>query len=154
MDAKIEELGTGNKAIKNFSQALFSGVIVWERLKVTYTKTEFGIPTEIALSDFMDKERFPYAILPLYQAYISYSNLDEDTKNEIAKEADAKVASFDDAFVASVKSYVAKFTPEFNANFVESAKATPEILKDATDLIRSLNMELNSLNATVKALGL
>ena len=154
IDAKIEELGTGNKAIKNFSQALFSGVIVWERLKVTYTKTEFGIPTEIALSDFMDKERFPYAILPLYQAYISYSNLDEDTKNEIAKEADAKVASFDDAFVASVKSYVAKFTPEFNANFVESAKATPEILKDATDLIRSLNMELNSLNATVKALGL
>ena len=140
---------------KIFRQALLTGVIQWDRLKVSYTKTEFGIPmTEIVLSDFIDKESFPYAILPLYQAYISYSNLDEDTKNEIAKETDERAASFDDAFVTSVKNYAAKFTPEFNANFVESAKAIPEILEEARELVQSLNQELSSLYQAVKALGL
>ena len=110
--------------------------------------------TEIVLSDFIDKESFPYAILPLYQAYISYSNLDEDTKNEIAKETDERAASFDDAFVTSVKNYAAKFTPEFNANFVESAEAIPEILEEARELVQSLNQELSSLYQAVKALGL
>ena len=140
---------------KIFRQALLTGVIQWDRLKVSYTKTEFGIPmTEIVLSDFIDKESFPYAILPLYQAYISYSNLDEDTKNEIAKETDERAASFDDAFVTSVKNYAAKFTPEFNANFVESAEAIPEILEEARELVQSLNQELSSLYQAVKALGL
>ena len=154
IEKRMELLGDDEKEKRAFSQALLAGIIQWDRLKVSCTKTEYGIPIEIVLSDFIDNEHFPYAILPLYQAYISYSNLDEDTKNEIAKEADERAASFDDAFVMSVKNYAAKFTPEFNANFVESAKAIPEILEEARELVRSLNQELNSLYQAAKVLGL
>ena len=148
IEKRIELLEDDEK--RNFSQALLAGIIQWDRLKVPCTKTEYGIPIEIVLSDFMDNEHFPYAIVPLYQAYVSYTKLDTDTRETIQKETEMKIGAFDDDFVENIKKYAEKITPEYMDKFIMSAEAIPEILEEARELVQSLNQELSSLYQAVK----
>ena len=148
IEKRIELLEDDEK--RNFSQALLAGIIQWDRLKVSCTKTEYGIPIEIVLSDFMDNEYFPYAIVPLYQAYVSYTKLDTDTRETIQKETEMKIGAFDDDFVENIKKYAEKITPEYMDKFIMSAEAIPEILEEARELVQSLNQELSSLYQAVK----
>lgn len=151
---EIESANRGSAVVKNFCEALFTGVIAWNMTKVTYTKTEFGIPTETALSDFQDRARFPYAQLPLYQAYLSYQALGEDEKKEMREASSQKMGALDPATITVINSYKTRITEQFNMNFVQTAQAFPNIYQDACSFIKSLNLELRGIVAMLQSFGL
>ena len=154
IEKRMELLGDDEKERRAFGQALLAGIIQWGEQKVSWTKTRFGISLEFVLSDVKDKERVPYASVPLYQAYISYRNLDTDTRENIQKETEMKIGAFDDDFVEHIKKYAEESIPEYMDEFKKNPEATPEILEKTKELIQSLKQELNSLYQAVKALGL
>ena len=154
IERRMELLGNDEKERSAFSQALLAGIIQWGEQKVSWTETRFGISIEFVLSDVRDKERFPYASVPLYQAYVSYRNLDTDAREDIQKETEMKIGAFDDEFVENIKKYAGESTPEYMDEFILKTEVMPEILEKTKELIQSLKQELNSLYQAVKALGL
>ena len=77
---KIEVVGA---SIDDYFDAIFTGVIGFEGMIVSYHSNEFG-KDDIILSK-REKVEFPFCAIPLYQAFISYQNIDKETKTEIAQ---------------------------------------------------------------------
>ena len=77
---KIEVVGA---SIDDYFDAIFTGVIGFEGMIVSYHSNEFG-KDDIILSK-RDKTEYPFCAIPLYQAFISYQNIDKETKTEIAQ---------------------------------------------------------------------
>ena len=84
LEDKIARIGVGSRAISDYCDAIFTGVITLEDAKVVYRKNEFGIITETVLSKRDDA--FGFATIPIYQGFLSYrSLLDDDTRAAIRK---------------------------------------------------------------------
>ena len=84
LEDKITRIGAGNRAISDYCDALFTGVITLEDAKVVYRKNEFGIVTETVLSARDDA--FAFGKIPVYQGFLSYQSLlDDDTRTAIKK---------------------------------------------------------------------
>ena len=84
LEDKITRIGAGNRAIGEYCDALFTGVITLEDSKVVYRKNEFGIVTETVLSARDDA--FAFETIPVYQGFLSYQSLlDDDTRAAIKK---------------------------------------------------------------------
>ncbi len=67
LEDKITRIGAGNRAIGEYCDALFTGVITLEGYTVVYRKSEFGIVTETVLSSVM--MRLPSEISPFTRAF-------------------------------------------------------------------------------------
>ena len=84
LEDKITRIGAGNRAIGEYCDALFTGVITLEGYTVVYRKSEFGIVTETVLSKRDDA--FAFRDIPVYQGFLSYQSLlDDDTRTAIKK---------------------------------------------------------------------
>ncbi len=74
---KVNQLGA-------YCDALFAGVISIEGRMVIYHQNEYGIVTDHLLSQ--RSEEFKYGLIPVYQGFLSYQDLDESLIAEIKKE--------------------------------------------------------------------
>ncbi|NQJ73303.1 hypothetical protein HO539_08415 [Streptococcus suis] len=83
VEAKIEQLTVGVRQLKNFADALFTGVIDVEGNLVSYTQDEFGLQTVHTLSDFT----MEFGSIPLYQAFLSYKEIDKDLVEQMTETA-------------------------------------------------------------------
>lgn len=79
---KIDVIEAVGANIDDYFDAIFTGVINIEGTVVSYHSNEFG-KDDIILSK-RDKTEYPFCTIPLYQAFINYQNIDEETKTEIA----------------------------------------------------------------------
>ena len=79
---KIDVIEVVGANIDDYFDAIFTGVINIEGTVVSYHSNEFG-KDDIILSK-RDKTEYPFCTIPLYQAFINYQNIDEETKAEIA----------------------------------------------------------------------
>lgn len=76
-----------------FRNAVYTGVFDVAVNKITFTKTKYGMKKEIIL---MDVKTQPYGMsLPLYQAYVSFSSLPDEEKQEIQTLVENKLANLD-----------------------------------------------------------
>ena len=92
LEDKITRIGAGNRAIGEYCDALFTGVITLEGYTVVYRKSEFGIVTETVLSKRDDA--FAFRDIPVYQGFLSYQSLlDDDTRTAIKKTANDRYNS-------------------------------------------------------------
>ena len=69
----IEKIDKGSRAINDFCDALFTGVISMEGRVLTYRTNNFGVVTEKVLSK--RGEEFPFNTIPVYQGFLSYQNI-------------------------------------------------------------------------------
>ena len=89
LEDKITRIGAGNRAISDYCDAIFTGVITLEGYMVAYRKSEFGIVTETILSKRGDE--FPFSSIPAYQGFLSYQSLlDDDMRAAIKKSVDER----------------------------------------------------------------
>ena len=161
--AKYEELtgkvaGTNKELteLKEFAKALFTGAIAWDMaFGLTYNKMEFGIPMPQTLTDFTQQDKYKYAMLPLYQAFLSYQALDEADRKNISADANQRFAGMAalPEVVSCVKACEAKINMEFVNGFMTVAATYPEINEAARKFIGTLMQELAATVATVKAFG-
>ena len=79
---KIDVIEVVGANIDDYFDAIFTGVINIEGTVVSYHSNEFG-KDDIILSK-RDKTEYPFCTIHLYQAFINYQNIDEETKAEIA----------------------------------------------------------------------
>ena len=79
---KIDVIEVVGANIDDYFDAIFTGVINIEGVVVSYHSNEFG-KDDIILSK-RDKTEYPFCTIPVYQAFINYQNIDEETKTEIA----------------------------------------------------------------------
>ncbi len=89
LEDKITRIGAGNRAISDYCDAIFTGVITLEGYMVVYRKSEFGIVTETILSKRGDE--FPFSSIPAYQGFLSYQSLlNDDIRATIKKSVDER----------------------------------------------------------------
>ena len=81
---QIAKIKVGDREMKNYFEALFTGVITHEA-RAVYYKNEDTFD-EIVLSK--RGEEFLFHDIPPYQGYISYKKLPEETRQEIKKAID------------------------------------------------------------------
>ncbi len=73
LEKKVAKIGEGSRAISDFCDALFTGVISMEGRVLVYRPESFGVVTEKLLSK--RGEEFPFNVIPIYQGFLSYQNL-------------------------------------------------------------------------------
>lgn len=87
LEDKISRIGEGSRAISDYCDALFTGVISLEGRVVTYRQNNFGIVTETILSK--RGAEFAFNAIPVYQGFLSYQTLlTAEAKNAIRKSVD------------------------------------------------------------------
>lgn len=112
--AKIEGLAStaigAQEAQENFFNAVFTGVIRLERAKTTFTYEQFGMEQVLDLQN----SSMPYgAKAPLYQAYLTYKELDEDMKGMIRERATDAMDNMTDEIYEVSKQIKARYTSDF-----------------------------------------
>ena len=70
---------------------MFTGVITWEGLVVSYRQIQFGISNDIILSK--RGAEYAFGMIPVYQGFLSYQKLDNTIKAEIKKIVDDRYNS-------------------------------------------------------------
>lgn len=86
---KLKAIATNSNALVDYCDALFTGVISWDGPIVKYEKVTFGITEEITLSK--RDAAYPFATIPVYQAFLSYQALDDTIKAEIKDLANQRI---------------------------------------------------------------
>ncbi len=88
---RLENLRKGTdgetQMLRNFSNALFTGILQQGIGKIYYTYVERHTEREAVLAS----KSMPFASFMYYQAYISFKALDEDIRNDIVSQAEEKV---------------------------------------------------------------
>ena len=93
------------KAYKTeYFNAVFTGVLSVEGMRIWYDKKEYGQVIDTYELSKMGGD-FPYAKVPVYQAYISYAKLSEEIRTEIKSQAEAKLNQWN---VAELKEAIEK----------------------------------------------
>lgn len=140
------EYDSAQKDMKDYCEALFTGVLTYKGLSVEYKWKEYGQETVIPLCKLDDK--FKYNGIPLYQGYLSYLQLDQDVRKYISVKATAFMVEAangeNDEVIASVKSFGDNLTDEHNEDFVNLAGDYPEVYDDAIAFNRLLNKQYSS----------
>ncbi len=111
---KLEKLASagGSEAEKKetFFNAVFTGVIELGRSKTTFAYEEFGMDQTLDLQN----SSMPYGTkAPLYQAFLTYQELDEDMSGLIKEKTSDAIDNMTDAIYAVSKQVQAKYTSDF-----------------------------------------
>lgn len=102
-----EKLNNANR-LDTFKKALGAGIIDISNLpEISYALyDEFGFPRHDAL---LSKPSMPFGLIPVYQAFLSFNELDDNQVNDIAQEANNKLNDTNamKTSLATVKAYLA-----------------------------------------------
>ena len=148
LEGKVGQAKSADQDLKEYCNALFTGVFTYAGTMISYEKKEFGVSTVMELSK-LDNELFPYCNIPLYQAYRTYKEMDQDTRDAIEEAAKAELQSGSERLMTTMKKYKDLLTDDFNGRFQMSADSYPEVYEEATKFIKKLNIEFRSLAAVL-----
>ena len=70
IEEKTAKIGEGSRALGDYCDALFTGVISLEGRVLTYRQSNYGVVTEKVLSKRAPE--FPFNTIPVYQGFLSY----------------------------------------------------------------------------------
>ena len=125
LSEKIARIGAGSRAINDYCDALFTGVIALEGRMVVYRKNDYGVVSEQVLSKRGDD--FAFNAIPVYQGFVSYQTLlDDDTKAAIKKSVDDRYNSDSPEIKTTGTMLKAELADNKVQAWVMSAEAFPE----------------------------
>ena len=144
LSAKIDEIIGEKQYIKYFVGALCTGVIVKENeYTYTYKKVTFGIPEDVSLTTIDTK---PYGEdIPLYSAYIGFTQLDETVMGEINQAIRDKKVNCADGVSAATEATKAMISEEKINKIVQRAQQSyGSAMSDITAFLKSFSFEVNN----------
>lgn len=80
-EQKMQKIKSGNDAIQDYCEAIFTGVISVEGRVIIYNRVTDGIKDPVTLSK--RGEAYPFDSIPLYQGFLSYQAWEDNLKNEV-----------------------------------------------------------------------
>lgn len=112
--AKLEKLAEESMgqmdAQETFFNAVFTGVIKTERAKMTFTYEQFGMEEVLDLQN----NSMPYGSkAPLYQAYLTFKDLDDEMTGMIRERATEAIDNMTDEIYEVSKQIKARYTSDF-----------------------------------------
>lgn len=144
LTAKIKGVVGEKLYVKYFAGALCTGVITKENeYTYTYKKVSFGVPEDISLTTI---DSMPYGEdMPLYSAYVGFTQLDESVMEEINKAIRDKKVNFADevaAATASAKELIAE--DKINKIVQRAQQSYNGALGEITAFLKSFSFEVNN----------
>lgn len=139
----IQQITSKDAKLKEFGQALFSGVFKVEGLKIVYEKVEYGIPEEYVLNKIGPD--FPYSNIPLYQAYRSYLDFSEETRKNIREETERRLNAGDMRITEAAEKLKGMITDEYNGKMAANARTHITEYQEIVDFIRKFTIEMHAL---------
>lgn len=143
LQAYVEILGDDDKIIEDFCHALFAGIFQFKMVQVTYHKVEFGITTEIPLSKF--GAEFHYGSIPLYQAMLTFKQMDAQEKKEICTLAEERINNGEPQMIEAMKNLAEHLTDQYNNTMAQNAAKFPAEYEEIIAFIKNLNREFVGL---------
>ena len=141
LEDKISRIGAGSRAINDYCDALFTGVIALEGRMIIYRKNDFGIVTETVLSK--RGEDFEYNSIPVYQGFVSYQKLlDDEAKATIKKSVDDRYNSASSEIQTTGTMLKTELADNKVQAWVMSAEAFPE-KAEIVDFIMKLKQQFS-----------
>lgn len=123
LDQKIEELknmltdaGKSGKQKEDFFNAIFTGVIEMGLSKIVYKYQEFGMDEILDLQN----NKMPYAKCAVYQAYLTYGDLNEEMRGKIVEETADKLDNLEEEDLVVAKKIKDRYTPDFLKNVLSN----------------------------------
>ena len=142
--------------IRNFCMALCTGVFTWDMgFRISCDIEVYGIPVSELLTDFTQQDRFPYARIPLYQAYLFCMDLEEEKKQAIIEETKRRWDDCENSpeVVKCVRACEAKINKDFVYTFLQMASEYPEKEQEVKQFIKMFMWELKAMAALLKEPG-
>ncbi len=131
-------LGQKGNVQQNYFDALFTGMFVIVGPKVCYNTTKFGMAETVDLS----LPTMQYGALPLYQAYITYQQMDPDTIKAIKEESDKRKNAASPQMIAALRAFKAGLNQNYMQLMQNNAKKHPteykQIMQFFVDLMTTL----------------
>lgn len=90
-----------------FFDALFSGVIVLNGFQASFEHDEYGIMVQEVLTS-RDREKYPFCSIPPYQAFLSFRQLSQKDKDDLARHASERFNNQYDEVAALAPKLVAE----------------------------------------------
>ena len=111
--AKLEqELANGSmddKLKESFFNAVFTGVIQMGLSKMIYKYEEFGMEETLDLQN----NKMPYAKCAVYQAYMTFRELNEEMRSQITGEAADRLDNLTEEMLETARKIKARYTSDF-----------------------------------------
>lgn len=141
LEDKISRIGAGSRAINDYCDALFTGVIALEGRMVIYRKNDFGVVTETVLSK--RGEEFAFNSIPVYQGFLSYQSLlNDEVKAAIKKSVDDRYNSDSPEIKTTGTMLKTELADNKVQAWVMSAEAFPE-KAEIIDFIMKMKQQFN-----------
>ncbi len=135
---RLTELGEMGNVQQNYFDALFAGMFVVSGPKVSYTINNMGMKEEIPLS----LPTMPYGMMPLYQAYLNYTQLKPDMLSAIKEESDRRKNNAAPQMIAALKAFKAGLNQNYMQFMQSNARKHPaeydKIIQFFVDLMTTL----------------
>lgn len=135
---QLTELSKVGDVQQNYFDALFAGMFVLSGPKVSYFTSKFGMTETVDLS----LPTMKYGGLPLYQAYLTYQQLDEDTRAAIKEESDRRKNNVAPQMIAALRAFKTGFSASYMQMMQNNARKHPteyaKIIQFFTDLMTTL----------------
>lgn len=110
LEKLLKEVGGKTEKKETFFNAVFTGVIKLERSKTTFSYEQFGMDQVLDLQN----SSMPYGTkAPLYQAFLTYQNLEEDMSSLIREKTADAIDNMTDEIYAVSKQVQARYTSDF-----------------------------------------
>lgn len=118
---ELDKLAAKGDVQQNYFDALFTGMFVIAGPKVCYNTSKFGMAETVDLS----LPTMKYGGLPLYQAYLTYQTMDEDTVTAIKQESDNRRNNASPQMIAALRAFKAGLSKEYMQFMQNNAKKHP-----------------------------
>ena len=139
----IRQLGEEEQYTEDFCRALFTGVIQFKTVQVTYTRSEYGIVSETVLSKLDDE--FPYGSIPLYQALLTFKSMEAQERKAISAEARDRINVDDPRVAETVRALQDRLTDSYNGSMAQMAAKYPSEYQKIIVFLKELYTEFAGL---------
>lgn len=137
----LSGVGVDEKYKERFFNAVFTGCIEMLPSKFVYTYEEYGVETTIDLQN----AKMPYSRCGVYQAYLTYLELDDETRKRIDEDTAKKMDEMDENIYSCAEKIYQKYNKELLKMMLSSVETDPrhgEIEFFFKEFIKALQIHL------------
>ena len=116
LELMMKESSKTDREKEEFFNAVFTGVVEMGLSKIIYKYEEFGMEEVLDLQN----NKMPYAKCAVYQAYLTFQDLNEEMRVRITDETANKLDNLEEADLDVAKKIKARYTPDFLKNVLSN----------------------------------
>lgn len=138
---KIDAIKQSGNVMAEYCDAVFTGVVAIEGRVVVYHQNMYGVTNDVILC--MRGDGFPFSAIPLYQGFVTFQTLPQETRREIQQLVDDRVNADAPELYATGKALKDLFTSE-RVNAWLQLSSDFEQAKEIQEFIGELNKRFST----------